>query len=1031
MGRIQSSVGLISGIPIQDTIDKLLSIAARPKATLENRVKDLKAQKLAVTELTALVIGVEFAMQRIGQKSLFEQTTVTAADDKFLAATSTGKPAVGSFVYTPMRLAQSHQLLSKGFASKTAPIGAGELTVGFGGLVDKGFQLDDLNGGAGVQRGKIRITDRSGDSATVDLRTAANIDDVLAAINTHGDIGVTAVVNGDRIKLIDTTGSTLNNLRVQEVGASTTAADLGLGGIDIAANEATGQDILRLYDDLALQRLNDGNGVNLRKGAADLNVTLGDGTSVDVDFFALKKAASQSTGTTAAKNGLNAQISFSSVGIGESYDGYKLEFKDDPEITAGSEKVEYNAVTKTFTVSIDAGNTRAAEVIVKLNADTTFGSKFTASNGAGGNGTGVVDVTDTLTSAGGAEENYNETTVADLMDTINRASPGKLLARISSAGDSLELVDLTGGASPFAVSSLFGGSVAADLGFTSAASAGVITGERRLGGLKTVLLDSLAGGYGVGDLGMVAITNRNGVTTNVDLSGAKTLEDAVTLVNAANAGVQARVNDARNGLTLLDSTGGVSNLVIADGDATNSATKLKIAANVAQSTVNSGSLSLQTFNENMTLAALRNGRGIGTGSFLMTDTNGNSGAINLAVLNAKNVSDIVDAINTLGIGVSARVNDTGDGLLLLDTAGGSGQITVADVGSGTAAKDLKLAGTSVVKTINGTPTHVIDGSYTSRITLDADDSLQDLITKLNAAGGDFTAALVNSGGGSTPYRAMINSTISGQVGELLVDGASLGITFQQTAAAQDALLLSGRSDATILGTMITSSTNQFNEVIDGVQLTINAVSETAQTISIAKKAETIKSPLKLFVDQYNRLREKISELSDFNPENKTAGVLFSTTEILQIELEFAQVLTSRYFSTGAIQSFEQIGVSPDSQGTLQFDESKFQAKYEADPADVEQFFTTAGNGGSAKIVAASERLTARDNSILVNRANALQRTIDNNQRQINAMTATLDRQREQMVKQFARLEKAISGMQANLNWLSKIQPIAFPAPRRS
>ena len=57
---------------------------------------------------------------------------------------------------------------------------------------------------------------------------------------------------------------------------------------------------------------------------------------------------------------------------------------------------------------------------------------------------------------------------------------------------------------------------------------------------------------------------------------------------------------------------------------------------------------------------------------------------------------------------------------------------------------------------------------------------------------------------------------------------------------------------------------------------------------------------------------------------------------------------------------------------------------------------------------------------------ALQRTIDNHQLQISKITATLDRQREQMVKQFARLETAIANMQSNLNWLSKIQPIAFP-----
>ena len=307
MGRIQSSIGLITGIPVQETIDKLLALSARPRVQLENRVKDLKNQKLAVTELTALVIGVELAAQKLGSSSLFSETKVTASDDKVLAATTTGNPVTGSYQYTPIRRAQSHQLLSHGFASKTAPIGAGDLTLQFGGFIDKGALLEELNGGAGVQRGKIKITDRAGDVATIDLRFAMTVDDVLRAINENSDIRVEAIADGDHIKLVDKTGQTTTNLRVQEVGATTTAADLGLDGIDVAANEASGLDILRLYDGLTLQRLNDGNGVNLRKGVADLHTTLRDGSAVDVDFFGLKKGPTESSGTTNAKNGVNAK----------------------------------------------------------------------------------------------------------------------------------------------------------------------------------------------------------------------------------------------------------------------------------------------------------------------------------------------------------------------------------------------------------------------------------------------------------------------------------------------------------------------------------------------------------------------------------------------------------------------------------------------------------------------------------------------------------------------------------------------------
>src|SRR5205085_6504459 len=81
--------------------------------------------------------------------------------------------------------------------------------------------------------------------------------------------------------------------KVGEVSGGTTAASLGLGGINVAADTATGQDILRLFSGLDLSRLNDGNGLSLRAALPDLHVTLKDGTSLDIDFRSLVQGAPQ------------------------------------------------------------------------------------------------------------------------------------------------------------------------------------------------------------------------------------------------------------------------------------------------------------------------------------------------------------------------------------------------------------------------------------------------------------------------------------------------------------------------------------------------------------------------------------------------------------------------------------------------------------------------------------------------------------------------------------------------------------------
>ena len=65
MGRIASSIGLITGIPIEDTVNQLLAVSARPRDRLIERTEQLQAQQVAVTELTASAIAVQLAIQNL------------------------------------------------------------------------------------------------------------------------------------------------------------------------------------------------------------------------------------------------------------------------------------------------------------------------------------------------------------------------------------------------------------------------------------------------------------------------------------------------------------------------------------------------------------------------------------------------------------------------------------------------------------------------------------------------------------------------------------------------------------------------------------------------------------------------------------------------------------------------------------------------------------------------------------------------------------------------------------------------------
>ncbi len=303
MPTIQSSVGLVTGLPITDIVDQLMSIAQKPRDRLQTRTTALQQQQVAIGELMALTIATQFSSNKLANVSLYEQRTATSSNTTLLSASVTGNPAPGNYQFTPVRTAQNHQVISGGVASLEDPVGAGSLSLRFGGFADRSLELDRLNGGTGVERGRIRITDRSGASEVVDLRFALTVDDVLKKINDSDNLNVLAVADGDAIRLVDQTGLSVTNLSVREVGGGSTAADLGLADIDVAASEATGHDLVRLYDQLRLDQLNDHAGLSIRDELPDLEIQFRDGSAslqIELENDAVKTVGDLVTALNAA-----------------------------------------------------------------------------------------------------------------------------------------------------------------------------------------------------------------------------------------------------------------------------------------------------------------------------------------------------------------------------------------------------------------------------------------------------------------------------------------------------------------------------------------------------------------------------------------------------------------------------------------------------------------------------------------------------------------------------------------------------------
>src|SRR5690349_6675486 len=101
MGRITSTVGLVTGVPIADTVDQLMKLAARPRDLIESRVKAMAAEQNAVATLMSKVLAFQFHVKNLKKADLFTQVSATSTDPSKLTANVTGAAAAGIHQFTP------------------------------------------------------------------------------------------------------------------------------------------------------------------------------------------------------------------------------------------------------------------------------------------------------------------------------------------------------------------------------------------------------------------------------------------------------------------------------------------------------------------------------------------------------------------------------------------------------------------------------------------------------------------------------------------------------------------------------------------------------------------------------------------------------------------------------------------------------------------------------------------------------------------------------------------------------------------
>ncbi|AYV22201.1 MULTISPECIES: flagellar filament capping protein FliD [Vibrio] len=244
---------------------------------------------------------------------------------------------------------------------------------------------------------------------------------------------------------------------------------------------------------------------------------------------------------------------------------------------------------------------------------------------------------------------------------------------------------------------------------------------------------------------------------------------------------------------------------------------------------------------------------------------------------------------------------------------------------------------------------VTQGGVTTNINImDADTDISgdvtysEFVTYFNDQfDGSIQATLVKSQGAMKVLFGSDNEGVDASF-TLSADAAS---GWDTTVAAASAAPLQAGQDAIItlgneFGTQLTSSSNTFEDLIDGVDLTVrkaNTSGDTATSINIGDDISATVASLQEFVDAYNNAVSEITNLTQSGNEDEARGVLASDSTIRNIKNQLSNVIRADYDGT---RLFE-LGLEIDRDGRLSLDSGTFESA--ASSIDFETLFT--GTGG--------------------------------------------------------------------------------------
>jgi flagellar hook-associated protein 2 len=299
------------------------------------------------------------------------------------------------------------------------------------------------------------------------------------------------------------------------------------------------------------------------------------------------------------------------------------------------------------------------------------------------------------------------------------------------------------------------------------------------------------------------------------------------------------------------------------------------------------------------------------------------------------------ALATLGLATMGSAATGVDGVISVDgtantlttvTAGGPLTLNGA---AGAVVTGTVIAGTSQSQANSSL---LSAGSITATSISTGNGSLADIVANINSAGLGVTASSVQTG--PNQFLLQMSSSTTGTASALSVDmnafsGSSLG-TLNVASAGKNAEVLVGGTG----GFALQSQTNTVTGLLPGLSINLLSASANPVTVAVAPDAAAATSAVQNLIDDANTVLSDIQTDAGYNAATKTGGPLMGSAPLQTVTNEIQAIFASINGSS-TLGNALNVGISLTG-GQVQFDATKFQAAFAANPTQVANMFTQDG-----------------------------------------------------------------------------------------